>query len=257
MLEEINKLDRFMYETIQNENGKILDFGCGEGRFVNYCLSQSLDIIGADTYEGIYEDWSHKSPFILKIEKNIVPVTSGIFDVIISNQVFEHIPNDDVPKVSKELTRLLKFGGYAYHIFPTRFTLIEPHVGIFGAHWLISFPKIQRIYLEFCFILGFGYWRSVQKRGRETSKSSKQWAKEGTEVLKKHCHYVSYRNWREAFEVNGTTVQDVSFKLLFHSAPSGSHLFLIKLSRFKLLRILMNAIVTLRLGKVMHLNFEK
>jgi 2-polyprenyl-3-methyl-5-hydroxy-6-metoxy-1,4-benzoquinol methylase len=81
MIEETSKLDDFLFNIIKNQPVKILDFGCGQGRFVEYCRTRGLKIYGADTYEGVYEAWSTESKHIFKIQNNVVPVENHKFAI--------------------------------------------------------------------------------------------------------------------------------------------------------------------------------
>ena len=75
---------------------KILDFGCGVGEVFGYGLDMSLNIFGADTFDGYYEDRKDMLPDEIKdrisqIKNNKLEYDDNTFDFVISNQVFEHI----------------------------------------------------------------------------------------------------------------------------------------------------------------------
>ena len=62
--------------SIRNQNlsgAKILDFGCGVGEVVGSGLGMSLDIFGADTFDGYYENWKDEIP--LEIKDRISQIT--------------------------------------------------------------------------------------------------------------------------------------------------------------------------------------
>jgi SAM-dependent methyltransferase len=190
MINEESPLDYFLFDIIKNEKEEVLDYGCGQGRFIEFCKDRNLKIFGADTYEGIYTFWNFDSDSIFKISDNRIPVGDESFRVVLSNQVLEHIPPNLVASVAREITRLIKIGGYGIRIFPTRKTIIEPHVGLFGAHWFKSGSKIQFFYLRMCHIIGFGCWRLEMKRGGKPNKTGLEWARASSESLKNHCFYV-------------------------------------------------------------------
>jgi SAM-dependent methyltransferase len=56
------------------------------------------------------------------------------FDVVVSDQVFEHVAILD-PLIT-ELSRVSKPGALGLHIFPARWRPIEPHMGTPFVHWL-------------------------------------------------------------------------------------------------------------------------
>jgi SAM-dependent methyltransferase len=62
----------------------------------------------------------------IRMEPYNIPYDDEFFDVIISDQVFEHVM--DYPTTLRETRRILKPGGAFLHLFPGRYRLIEPHV---------------------------------------------------------------------------------------------------------------------------------
>jgi SAM-dependent methyltransferase len=124
----------------------ILDFGCGEGALVRQGRQAGFQVFGCDfappprEYLSAIED-----PYRL-------PYRDSFFDVEISNQVFEHVMDYD--QALAELARVLKPRGVYLHIFPPRWTPIEPHVCVpFGTvirrrPWLAvwAFAGIRNLY---------------------------------------------------------------------------------------------------------------
>ena len=120
MRPETSPLDDFLFEFIKDFKGKILDYGCGQGRFIDFCHRRGLRIFGADTFQGIYQSWESQSNSILRIEKGLVNAEDNSFEVVITNQVLEHIPPDAIFDISREITRLIALDGFGFHIFPTK-----------------------------------------------------------------------------------------------------------------------------------------
>jgi SAM-dependent methyltransferase len=163
---------------------KVLDFGAGVGDLVALGRSSGLDIHGIDTYADHYDTWQGMVPAeirdrVHKVE-GALPFPDSSFDVVVSNQVFEHIP--DPPSVLPEIVRVLRPRGIFLAIFPVRETWYEGHVGLYFAHRLQRFPRAQRAYLELGHRLGFGLYRRKQGESRE-------WATSEGEVLQKVCFY--------------------------------------------------------------------
>ena len=83
---------------------------------------------GADFYGDI--ESSHLGPGVLRYyeEGGRIPFDDETFDVIISDQVFEHV----VPMAETvvEIERIGKPDGVMYHHFPSRTVLREGHIGI-------------------------------------------------------------------------------------------------------------------------------
>lgn len=140
----------------------VLDFGCGQGGLVALGLARGVNIYGTDTFTGNYESWSQALPARLSgririIEKGRIPFSDRTFDIVVSNQVFEHMP---VPRPAlAEIERVLKPGGEFIAIFPHAGVWFEGHVGLYFAHWLARWPRLQRAYLQCSHKAGFGYYR--------------------------------------------------------------------------------------------------
>lgn len=106
-------------------SGKILDSGCGSMPYRDLILSNSaitnyvgLDIESSLNYEDIQPDffWDGKK----------MPFVDATFDVVISTEVLEHIPDPDVYLM--EVKRVLKPGGMFFFTVPFLMSLHEvPH----------------------------------------------------------------------------------------------------------------------------------
>ena len=120
----------------------ILDFGCGEGRTVYSLLDQGYPhVIGYDISERLaLRKPEDRSRFVIADAKegSRLPFGDNVFDLIISEQVIEHVM--DQVGVFREMYRTMRPGGCAIHIFPARYCLLEPHIyvpfgGIFAHRW--------------------------------------------------------------------------------------------------------------------------
>lgn len=249
----ISPLDEFLYENIKNIAGKILDYGCGEGRFIKLCSDRGLKILGADTYDGIYNSWKTDKQNIVSIYNNLTPFPNSEFQVILSNQTFEHIQPNEVSAVTKEIARILSVNGFGINVFPTRKTFIEAHVGVPLVHLLNKYPRFQKIYLHLCFLLGIGYWRSDKKRGLRKTKTRKEWVNSSMYVLENSIFYSSYKYWRKNFSRFGCKVENVSYLLLIWAAPKSLKPSLSVICRLQLFVRIINLLVELRLGIVLRI----
>jgi SAM-dependent methyltransferase len=138
---------------------RLLDVGCGRGELLVYLMrnlpllqpSLKLECYGFDVSDsgmmppGFMQqvisslasvdatvDWSKRLSVIRSADP--WPYPDDFFDVIVSNQVIEHV--DDHERFFSELKRTLKEGGYAVHLFALAHCIWEWHVGLPFFHWL-------------------------------------------------------------------------------------------------------------------------
>ena len=99
------------------QSGKALDLGCGNGKTVSTLLDNILDVTGVDfsseavsSCKALFGD---KAEFI-ESDVTELPFTDETFDYVTAVHVLEHIEDGDMPKVSKEIQRVLKPEGYLF-----------------------------------------------------------------------------------------------------------------------------------------------
>ncbi|HLT92776.1 MAG TPA: class I SAM-dependent methyltransferase [Woeseiaceae bacterium] len=133
------------------KDAMILDFGCGSGRNT-YAL---LDLGYENVYGFDIKDYvqlrspADRSRFRTRLQPDgRLPYDDATFDLVISDQVFEHVL--DQVSVFRELHRITKPGGRHFHIIPSPYRLVEPHVRVlFGG--MIVRPAWYRLWAR----LGF------------------------------------------------------------------------------------------------------
>ncbi len=150
---------------------KILDFGCGDGELVHEFRKQGFQAYGIDI-EDFYKDVQQQCReegfvtadeelfYTLDMNNYRLPFADNTFDCIISFYVFEHVQNWQ--QALAEIQRVLKPGGASLHIFPSRYSPLEPHIFVpFGG-------VIQtRAYLAIWALLGIKNSYQKQLRWRE------------------------------------------------------------------------------------------
>jgi len=106
---------RFLFDNYLNSGDKVLDFGCGNGRFFEFFKDKNLEYIGLDPSDKLIEIAKSRYPrgnfhsFNL-LEKLSFPNNS--FDKVYSIAVLHHIPSEQFRlDFLKELERVLKPGG--------------------------------------------------------------------------------------------------------------------------------------------------
>lgn len=141
---------------------KVLDFGCGEGGLLTAALDQGLDAYGCDIYDSRYSpNWNSSSiASDLKEQGRMrqigspyrLPFDDSSIDVVISDQVFEHVLN--YPQAIAELRRVMRPGGFFLHAFPSRHRLLETHIhvplaSIFRPQWWLWIWALVGVRNEF------------------------------------------------------------------------------------------------------------
>jgi SAM-dependent methyltransferase len=108
---------------------RILDFGCGPGRRVyelldaGYQHAYGVDVV--DYLELRHPEDRHR--FHIAPDGH-VPLPDASFDLVISDQCFEHVMNQ--PLAWQEIVRILKPGGVSVHVIPAKWQIIEPHIKV-------------------------------------------------------------------------------------------------------------------------------
>lgn len=175
----------------------MLDYGCGAGRLVQAGLDGGLAISGADVfYAGSNAKAEAEAAGLLgnaihEIVDGRLPFPDAHFDLVVNNQVMEHV--EDLDAVLAEIHRVLKPGGQVLSLFPSRDVLREGHIGIPLSHRLPRHSALRFYYTWTLRWLGFGYHKSE-------SPTCRQWA-----IDKLHWidTYTVYRTRRQIFAAYG------------------------------------------------------
>jgi ubiquinone/menaquinone biosynthesis C-methylase UbiE len=174
----------------------ILDFGCGDGRYVYWLRKMGLKAFGVDIAnqyelslgqlrkEGIA---SYGSEVFKLIDSDLyrIPFPDCQFDFVYSDQVFEHV--HDYEQAVSEIFRVLKPGGLSVHIFPSRYRIIE-------CHTYVPFATIFRglNYLRFWALMGI---RNPYQRRLGSAET----ARRNFAYLHERTNYLSERELRVRF----------------------------------------------------------
>ena len=95
--------------------GRLLDLGCGTGRFSEILAAEfGARIIGFDPSESMIDQARQKSATgMIEFERGSaheLPLADGCVDLVFMSQVYHHLP--DPVAVARECRRLLRAGGY-------------------------------------------------------------------------------------------------------------------------------------------------
>jgi SAM-dependent methyltransferase len=135
---------------------RLLDFGCGAGEVVDLALQAGFDSWGIDTFDDVWEQYGHaagksEGRIIHTIAGEPLPFDDQSFDIVVSNQVFEHI--EDPRPVVREVARVLRRRGLIVAMFPTREVIIEPHLRAPFVHWFRTGSTAQKRFLRLWHVL--------------------------------------------------------------------------------------------------------
>jgi ubiquinone/menaquinone biosynthesis C-methylase UbiE len=193
-----------------SSNTAILDFGCGNGSLVKGLLDMGFPAQGCDFNfkTGCDVDFLRKSNYIHKINTHPyqLPYSDNTFDVIVSNQVMEHVQN--YKETVAEMRRVLKPGGVCLHMFPSRLRPIESHVYVPFASIIRNYP-----YLLMWAILGV---RKPNQKGL----SPKDIAISNQTYLNTSTNYLDGSKILVYFEQNGFSNVDYVEKSFLKNSPN-------------------------------------
>lgn len=116
---------KFLEKThLLNKEKKILEIGSGKGSLVDYLIKRGYDIIGTEPDDFFIKESKKifgKLP-IRQMSGDDIKFKENSFDIVLSFDVFEHIPNSD--KHLQEVRRVLKPNGYYLLQTPNKITNI-------------------------------------------------------------------------------------------------------------------------------------
>jgi SAM-dependent methyltransferase len=128
---------------------------------------------------------------IREIRDGRVEFENETFDLVVNNQVMEHV--EDLDATLAEIHRVLKPGGTVLSLFPSRDVYREGHIGIPFAHRMRRGSRLRLLYTWGLRSLGLGTWK-------EEAPTCRQWAVDKLAWIDTYTHYRSRREIRASFE---------------------------------------------------------
>jgi SAM-dependent methyltransferase len=202
-------------EDLVPPGASVLDFGCGKGDIVLELLRRGwhcrgVELFGSGSGTNIAQSLIERGLLgnaVLQYDGETLPFEGDIFDVVISNQVFEHVP--DLATSLNEIWRVLKPGGWLVCSFPSKDAIREAHCNVPFVHWM---PKSRARFLWLLAVRSLGIGRLKGRRSRS------QWAHFFNEWLEENTYYLSRKEINARFqEVFGNVKyfeeQNVRFRL--------------------------------------------
>ena len=105
---------RFLFDDYLKKGDKVLDLGCGNGRFYNFFIKNKVNLKGIDWSEKLINFAKKEYPKgnFLVVNALDMPFNNGYFDKIYAIAVLHHIPSEENRlKFFKEVKRVLKRRG--------------------------------------------------------------------------------------------------------------------------------------------------
>lgn len=190
-------LDFALRAAAERPGARALDFGCGAGRLVEAARAAGLDMAGAEVYYGgsqtrrEAEETGLLGAVIHEIRDGRTGFPDASFDVVVNNQVLEHV--EDLDATLAEICRVMKPGGVLLSVFPSRDVFREGHIGIPFSHWFRPKSRARFLYTWGLRSLGFGTWK-------EQAPTARQWARDKLAWIDA---YTRYRSRGEIFAAFG------------------------------------------------------
>lgn len=168
---------------------RILDVGCGDGRFLGFAhqrlpvlTGRSVEVHGFDVSDSGLQrsdffartidrlkdidsdvDWTGRLHQITSADP--WPFADGAVDVVVSNQVGEHVR--EIGRFLAEAARVTQPGGFSAHVFPLRSYTVEGHTGIPFAHRILS-HDLRETYMRAVVKMGLGVGGPLARRPGES-----------------------------------------------------------------------------------------
>lgn len=154
--------DRYLIKcaVCAGPSAEVLDFGCGDGRFLEMLLERGVNARGVDipsSRAGVERRDAAKPELGLAARvryvaaEDVIPLEDDSVDVLVSNTVFEHLIALDL--LLGEMARVLRPGGMIYTVFPLGSCLVEQHCGLPLFH-IIESRRFRLAYLRFAKMIG-------------------------------------------------------------------------------------------------------
>lgn len=90
--------------TVQGQ--RILDLGCGKGRFAHHLMDRGAEVVGLDAATGMLA--MARLPLRIQGSALRLPIAGSSFDAVCAIDVFQHLPRSGVEVALAEIRRVLR-----------------------------------------------------------------------------------------------------------------------------------------------------
>lgn len=123
------RLDMIKAAAGDRIQGMVLEAGCGVGLYLEHLIPLGCEVIGMEYDFQRAVQSKIKAPHIVGAAGETLPFPDGTFDLILSNEVIEHVQDDK--NTVQEMIRTLKPEGRLILFCPNRWYPYETH----GIYW--------------------------------------------------------------------------------------------------------------------------
>ncbi len=125
------KIAAIVSEHVDLGQAELLDMGTGSGHIAGEFGKRARRVVSVDVTDERQEKDGYE---FVQVGTAKLPFADNSFDVVVSNHVVEHVPDQAVHL--SELTRVLRSGGVVYLATPNKLWLRDPHYRLPFISWL-------------------------------------------------------------------------------------------------------------------------
>ncbi|MHB8178990.1 MAG: class I SAM-dependent methyltransferase [Vulcanimicrobiaceae bacterium] len=152
---EARYMERLLRKLAMNLGGRVLDLGCGNGRFTKRLARDVASVVGVDLAE--HSEWRESLPENVTFrtaDAERLDYPTGFFDSVLAMNILHHV--DHPERALFEIKRVCRPGGSIVVIEPNRHNpLGYVHLTLLGGHEHFTTKKFRRLMDG-----AFGSWAS-------------------------------------------------------------------------------------------------
>jgi SAM-dependent methyltransferase len=130
---QYSKYIEFVKQTSDQNIGKLLDLGCGNGWSSYFLADAGFDVTGLDLNPEFFEPPPRPNVRFTQGSMLALPVEDGSFDLVASYQALEHVP--DPEQALREMLRAVRPGGTITIVSPNMLSILSPLAGMTRYAW--------------------------------------------------------------------------------------------------------------------------